>query len=635
MSSVSSSSTLTAISGSVDLTQLIPTLVAAERAPETRLLARKTTAESTASAYAALTNQVTAIQTAIAKISDATAWKPLTVSSSATGVTATTTASAGATPGSLTFSIDQVATAQSVYSSSTYASTGATVMAASGRLFVASGGRAEGIASLAPSANLPTGAHTVTVTQATGAASTTSASQLPPTTIDSGNDTVTVEVNGIGVTVTIPHGSYATAGQLAAAIQSAVQADPTAQGLRATATSDGHLRLSTTREGSAATLQVTGGSALATLGIDADASARAGTDGIVTVDGTATTVTSAEPGAAVTLAAPTGSLTATLSGGLRTGTIAGRNVDVGDGTLSSVVNAVNATDSGARAAAVQVGPGQYRLQITSTTAGADGGVNLDLAALQGTGGFVTLTEGADARITVSGANPYSITSATNTFTDVLPGVAFTLQPGATGTATVTAAQDTATLASRVQSVVQAVNTVLSSIKTASAYNAATKSVGLLNGDATVRQLASSLTTALVGQVSGAGTATATLAGVTLGKDGSVAFDATAFSKAYASDPSGVQRLFTSFGRDTANPGVLERLGKAATAATSYSSGTLRAAEASERSKSKRLQAQVDSMEVRIAAYQAGLQTRFAALNSTLSSLTSQKSWLASQISSLG
>jgi len=45
-------------------------------------------------------------------------------------------------------------------------------------------------------------------------------------------------------------------------------------------------------------------------------------------------------------------------------------IDVGSGSLAEVVAAINGSDAGLRASAVQTSPGNYRLQVTSKTSGA-------------------------------------------------------------------------------------------------------------------------------------------------------------------------------------------------------------------------------------------------------------------------
>ena len=78
---------------------------------------------------------------------------------------------------------------------------------------------------------------------------------------------------------------------------------------------------------------------------------------------------------------------------------------------------------------MQVGANTYRLQLTSNTAGANNGENIDASAFNdNVGGFLTLTAAADAQVTVgSGPGSYTVTSSTNTVSGLLPGVTVNLK----------------------------------------------------------------------------------------------------------------------------------------------------------------------------------------------------------------
>src|SRR4051812_7518164 len=209
------------------------------------------------------------------------------------------------------------------------------------------------------------------------------------------------------------------------------------------------------------------------------------------------------------------------------------DLEVGGGTLAEVVKAVNAAGKGVVATAVQTSPGQYRLQLASTSTGAGSEFTLD--GVDGFAGMDVLTQGADAEITV-GSDPdtaYTITSATNTFSDVVKGLSFTVSKKETGV-TIGATVDGTAVAGQVGKLVDAVNAVLSQISTASSWNATTKTGGALLGDSTAR----SLQQRLLSTVSGAGAP-----GVRLTRDGTLAFDQAAFLKAFAADPEKVKGAF--------------------------------------------------------------------------------------------
>ena len=80
-------------------------------------------------------------------------------------------------------------------------------------------------------------------------------------------------------------------------MQSAIGAAGASGVLQAGYDNNGNLILSTADQGSSQSLQVTGGSALATLGLSTMATASTGVDGVVTVDGTANTLTDVTAGA--------------------------------------------------------------------------------------------------------------------------------------------------------------------------------------------------------------------------------------------------------------------------------------------------------------------------------------------------
>jgi flagellar hook-associated protein 2 len=201
-------------------------------------------------------------------------------------------------------------------------------------------------------------------------------------------------------------------------------------------------------------------------------------------------------------------------------------IDVGDGSMASVINAINAAGAGVKAAAVQVEPDRYRLQLTSTTTGTASAfaVNGDL------GTATTLVQGADATIRIGDASTVDITSATNTFTDVFPGVTFTVSKLETATIDVTS--DAAGIATKVQAMVTAANGVLDEIAKLTAYNPDTKKAAILTGDGTMRALQQRL----LNLVSGSGGQSLSDVGISLTRKGRIEFSATAFDAAFQGDP---------------------------------------------------------------------------------------------------
>jgi flagellar hook-associated protein 2 len=276
--------------------------------------------------------------------------------------------------------------------------------------------------------------------------------------------------------------------------------------IKASLTGSGTLALTTTRQGTQATLQITGGDALGALSLSTDGAAHAGTDGVLQVDGGANqTFSNLDAGQSITLNAAACTITATLAGGLTTGTVSGNNVSTGDGSLATVVGNINAAGAGVTATAVQVGLNTYRLQLTSNTAGANMGENVDASAFNdNVGGFLTLTAAADAQVTVgSGAGSYSVTSSTNTVSGLLPGVTVNLKQQSAAPVTVTVTRDDAGIADKVQALIDAANLVQTTVDGLTKYDPSSNTASPLTGDATASQLMGALTSAFIGVVPGA------------------------------------------------------------------------------------------------------------------------------------
>src|SRR3954467_3129439 len=227
------------------------------------------------------------------------------------------------------------------------------------------------------------------------------------------------------------------------------------------------------------------------------AAATGTTSGSLTFDVTALAaahaLVSAESVGSTGAVVASGPLTLTAADGTVT------QISVGSGSLSDVVAGINAAGKGVLATAVQTSPGQYRLQVASTTPGASSSFTLD--GVDGFTGMNVLTQGSDAAITVGSdpATAYSITSSSNTFSGVVPGLSFTVgkvEPGVTVRATVDGTQ----VAGQVSKLVDAVNAALAQISSTTAYDATKKTAGPLMGDPTVR----SVQQKLLNLVSGAG-----------------------------------------------------------------------------------------------------------------------------------
>lgn len=620
-------STIDGLVSGLNTTQIISQLMQVERLPEQQLVNQQSTAQILKGVLQTLNMKVGSLATtASALIPDpvlkTSAWQSATATSSdSTRVTAT--ADNTAVPGSISFTVTSLAAAGAAVSTGTVSSLTAAV--ANGPVVLAKGADQLGFAGFDPGATLAAGSHAIAVTQAsTAGAGLDGTAVAGTTTIGSTNNTLSVFLDGstTATTFTLNAGTY-TPAQLAQEVQRASNGALTA-GVNAA----GGLHLASTHEGSAATLQVA--AANVDLGLtDTTTVAAGGTDGIVTVDGVSNAVSLARSGGQVTLAGANGdSLVGTLSGGLRTGTASATDISLTSGaSLSDVVSAVNASGAGVTAAAVQVSTGTFRLQLTSTTTGANSNLSLGPSAFPaGTSSLGTMQElsaGADTVLHVgTGAGAYDARSSTTTVNGLLTGVSITaLAADPTKTVTVTTARDANGIADKVKALVDQANSVLGFINENDSYSATTKTGGPLLGDSLAEGIARQITDAVIGTT----TSTPALAGVSVQKDGTVAFDRTAFLAAYSKDPGGVEATMTT---------LATQVSSAAKAASDPISGMITAQIQSADDTITSVTKSIADFEDRMTLKQQSLQQQYTALETALGKLQSQSQWLTGQLASL-
>lgn len=313
----------------------------------------------------------------------------------------------------------------------------------------------------------------------------------------------------------------------------------------------------------------------------------------------------------------------------RNGTqVATTNVTVGGtGTLADVIAAVNTQSTvGVSATSVQVGEGRFKLQLSATNDGQTVGV--DAAAL-GLGSWIEVSPSRPAVLRVGpDGSSYDIASTTNSFAGVLPGLTLTAREAdPTRTVTVSTSRDVDGIANEVKALVDAYNAVNAEIAKQTKFDPATRQGSPLTGESAVRQLQRALADAFIGSAD----STPSLAGITLGRDGTLTFDAARFKEFVARDPQAAQRLFT---RGSGTPGLGARLADAVEGAVNVETGYLSTAQRVAQTTQQDLQTQIEAYQRRLDKRRLALRTQFAGLETALGQLQSQGSWLSSQIAGL-
>ncbi|MDQ2648500.1 MAG: flagellar filament capping protein FliD [Actinomycetota bacterium] len=350
---------------------------------------------------------------------------------------------------------------------------------------------------------------------------------------------------------------------------------------------------------------------------------------------TAHTMVSETSVAGLDTAVATGPITFTIDG---TPTAA---VAVGSGSLKDVVTAINGAGVGVKAAAVQVSPGQYRLQLTATATGETGRFTVDPGSLDGLAdpsevvpdadAFNVLTLGVDAELRVGGAGGYPVTSSTNRFVDLLPGVDLTAVKAAPGTLiSVGVAPDVDGMTAGIEKLVTAVNAALGFINDQSTYNPETKVKGPLLGNSLARQLQQRLFGAL-----GLDLPNSSLGdiGLKLGAKG-LELDKAALAQAYASDPAKVVEAFTGAATVAATDGLATKLVDLGNLAAKPTTGLVALAITAMEDRARTYTRDIEAWDVRLASREATLRRQYAAMETALGTLKNQSTWLAGQISGL-
>ncbi|WP_409332442.1 flagellar filament capping protein FliD [Trujillonella humicola] len=299
----------------------------------------------------------------------------------------------------------------------------------------------------------------------------------------------------------------------------------------------------------------------------------------------------------------------------------------GTATLTEAAAAINAkTELGLTATVVQVADGQYRMQLSTKTTGAAG-----IFSVSGGPAFTDLTTGTNAQLTIgSGPGAYTVTSASNTFSGLLPGTTLTVSE-AGKTATVSVARDADATAAKVQALVDAANNALKVITDYSSKDSATAT---LQGDSTLRNLAGKILDIVS---SGIGGKSASTVGISLTKEGALTFDRAAFAAALAADPAATKQMFTATtgSGTTARPvGLSAQLQSLGKSASDPSTGTLTLMAKSTETTAKDLQERIAAWDIRLAQRKESLTRQFTAMETALGTLQNQSTWLAGQLSAL-
>jgi flagellar hook-associated protein 2 len=319
---------------------------------------------------------------------------------------------------------------------------------------------------------------------------------------------------------------------------------------------------------------------------------------------------------------------------------AGPNVNILWGSTSTTAEQIlgfdpttDAVTAGSSTTGDDTVDGTYKLTLTSNTTGASNTISLSVdedndgiygeAGETDTAGLSSLASGnmsttqaaADASITVNGL---TVARSSNTVTDVITGVTMNLVKisGATEF-TLTVAQDTSTLTSKLNSFVSSYNQVMSTINDLRG-NATTR--GILSGDATSAALKNTLRTIITATYNNTNLVSL---GLTHDKNGVLSLNSSTLDSAISSNQSSVITTI-----NTMATSLEASLGD-------YANTILPVKKSGYQDSVKNVQKNAENLERRLQTTEVALRKKFIALDRLLNQLQGTSSYLTQQMDKLG
>jgi flagellar hook-associated protein 2 len=323
----------------------------------------------------------------------------------------------------------------------------------------------------------------------------------------------------------------------------------------------------------------------------------------------------------------TGTLSITIDG-------VDRAIEISEGinSLEGIMNAINEADIGVSANIINDGSDTpYRLSLT----GKDVGVafTVDESGLTGgtesLGTLVTAQEAASALIEVDGLE---ITSTTNTIEDAIPGVTLDLLDAELNTTTkITIGEDNSSLQANVTAFVTGYNSVVSFISSQSTIGGSEG--GILAGDSGLnsikRHLQEMLTT--ITDNDGPFKAMSQL-GLETQKDGTVILNTAAFQEAVDENADSVISLLS--GNEDGEGGIIEEFTTYLEGLTHSSNGVLAGRSASITRNVENIDERIAQVSLRLEKREETLRSQFSAMESLVSTMNAQSSFLTQQMSAI-
>lgn len=311
------------------------------------------------------------------------------------------------------------------------------------------------------------------------------------------------------------------------------------------------------------------------------------------------------------------------------------NVGTNGASLRDLRDAINTSPSNGgnvRAEVVYDGT-SYRLLLSGVNTGAANeiGVTTDVP---GPGGlsFIDPTLEQTAQNATVKLLGLTITRATNTVSDALPGVTLTLlgthsAVDTTDADTVTVSRDDSAVAAKLQKLVDTYNAVRDFVSGQVTPDPTTKKTGVLGNDSTLRDVERRLQSAVSKEFQFSGNALNGLSGIGLSFDskGKLKLDSAKLTAALDANPQSVRQLLAGNGT---TDGLATGVARVLDDVLQSSTGVLATRDAGLTTRIKDIDTQLARLDRTLSEKETSLRLRFSALETTLAQLQNSSGFLS-------
>lgn len=237
-------------------------------------------------------------------------------------------------------------------------------------------------------------------------------------------------------------------------------------------------------------------------------------------------------------------------------------IDSSNNTLNGIRDAINSASIGVTASVINDGSNTpYRLALSNSQTGEASSMKISVSGDAALGnllnhdpaGSQALTQTVAAQNAALKVDGLDISKASNSFSDVVPGVTLTLKKTNAGSPTnLSVTRDTNAVKANVQEFVDGYNKLTGSLKSLTSYDMTSKKGAALYGDSSVRNMLGQLRGLVTGTITGGASSLTRLsdAGISYQADGTLKLDATKLQTVIDTQFDQLPGLFAASGTST-------------------------------------------------------------------------------------